>query len=73
MYGWKTAFVVLFVLMLTALARSVVIVDQSETVYITEFGRPVRRIDEPGLNWKRPWQSRRAFDRRLQLNAPAGT
>lgn len=48
----------------------VVIVDQTETVYITEFGRPVRLIEEPGLYGKRPWQSRRGFDRRLQLDAP---
>ena len=60
MFRWKIAFVVMLALTLIALARSVVIVDQSETVYITEFGRPIRRIDEPGLNWKRPWQSRRS-------------
>jgi membrane protease subunit HflC len=53
-----------------AVALSVVVVDQSETVYVTEFGRPVRLIEEPGLHWKWPWQSRRGFDRRLQLDAP---
>jgi membrane protease subunit HflC len=47
-----------------------VIVDQSELVYITEFGRPVRLIGEPGLHWKWPHQSRRGFDRRLQLDTP---
>ncbi|HEY2638146.1 MAG TPA: protease modulator HflC, partial [Solirubrobacteraceae bacterium] len=54
----------------TAVALSAVVVDQSETVYVTEFGRPVRLIEEPGLHWKWPWQSRRGFDRRLQLDAP---
>ncbi len=44
------------------------IVDQTETVYITEFGRPVRLIEEPGLHWKWPHQSRRGFDRRIQLD-----
>jgi len=39
-------------------------------VYVTEFGRPVRLIEEPGLHWKRPYQTRRGFDRRLQLDAP---
>ncbi len=55
---------------LVALVRSVVIVDQAEVVYITEFGRPVRLIEAPGLHWKWPHQSRRGFDRRLQLDAP---
>jgi membrane protease subunit HflC len=52
------------------LARSVVIVDQAEAVYVTEFGRSVRLIDQPGLHWKWPYQSRRGFDKRLQLDAP---
>jgi membrane protease subunit HflC len=51
-------------------ASSAVVVDQAETVYVTEFGRPVRLIEEPGLHWKWPWQSRRGFDRRLQLDSP---
>lgn len=55
---------------LVALARSVVIVDQTEAVYVTEFGRSVRLIDQPGLHWKWPYQSRRGFDKRLQLDAP---
>src|SRR5712692_6447015 len=57
-------------LALGALARSVVIVDQAEAVFITEFGRPVRLLDAPGLHAKWPWQSRRGFDKRLQLDAP---
>lgn len=51
-------------------ARTMVVVDQTEAVYITEFGRPVRLIETPGLHFKRPWQSRQGFDRRLQLDAP---
>lgn len=66
----KLASIVLAVLAVIGLARSVVIVDQTETVYVTEFGRPVRLIGEPGLHAKWPWQSRRGFDRRLQLDAP---
>lgn len=53
-----------------ALVRSMVIVDQTEAVYVTEFGRSVKLIDEPGLHWKWPYQSRRSFDKRLQLDAP---
>src|SRR5262249_26970639 len=51
-------------------ARSMVIVDQTEAVYVTEFGRSVRLIEQPGLHWKWPYQSRRSFDKRLQLDAP---
>jgi membrane protease subunit HflC len=60
------------VLLLAAIAaaRSVVIVDQAEMVYVTEFGRPVRLLTEPGLYSKWPHQSRRGFDRRLQFGAP---
>ena len=60
----------LVVLAVVALARSVVIVDQTEAVYVTEFGRPVRLLDEPGLHGKWPYQSCRGFDKRLQLDAP---
>jgi membrane protease subunit HflC len=55
---------------LLAVYCSVVIVDQTESMYITEFGRPVRLIEQPGLHWKWPFQSARAFDRRLQLDTP---
>src|SRR5438309_5184013 len=68
---WARALALGLVLLgLTALARSIVIVDQAEAVYVTEFGRPVRLIEAPGLHWKWPLQSRRGFDKRLQLDAP---
>jgi membrane protease subunit HflC len=67
----KRLLVGLFVVSLIAAFRSVVIVDQTESVVITEFGRPVRPIEQPGLHFKWPYQSARAFDRRLQLDAPA--
>jgi membrane protease subunit HflC len=68
--GGKVAVVAVGLLALAALARSVVIVDQAESVYITEFGRPIRLIADPGLHFKWPHQSRRGFDRRLQVDAP---
>jgi membrane protease subunit HflC len=69
---WPLFFVgILAILAIVAVARVPVIVDQTESVYITEFGRPVRLIEEPGLYVKWPYQSRRSFDRRLQLDAPA--
>jgi membrane protease subunit HflC len=67
---WPWITVILVVFGAIALARSVVIVDQTEAVYITEFGRPVRLIEEPGPHGKWPHQSRRAFDKRLQFDAP---
>jgi membrane protease subunit HflC len=60
----------LIFLALVTVVRSFVIVDQTESVYITEFGRPVRLIEQPGLHLKWPYQSARAFDRRLQLDTP---
>src|SRR5947209_5871568 len=51
-------------------ARSVVVVDQTEAVHVTEFGRTVRLIGEPGLYFKWPHQSARGYDRRLQLDTP---
>jgi membrane protease subunit HflC len=68
--GFKITLAVLGVAALVALVRSLVIVDQTEAVYITSFGRPVRLIDQPGLHGKLPWESRRGFDKRLQLDAP---
>ena len=56
--------------LVVALARSAVIVDQTEAVYVTEFGRPVRLIHEPGLHGKWFYQSSRSFDTRLQLDSP---
>jgi membrane protease subunit HflC len=69
--GFKIALAVLGVVAVVALARSLVIVDQTEAVFITSFGRPVRLIEQAGLHWKLPYESRRGFDKRLQLNAPA--
>jgi membrane protease subunit HflC len=62
-------FVLLFFSVIAAL-RSVVIVDQTESVLITAFGRPVRLIEQPGLSFKWPHESVRSFDRRLQLDRP---
>jgi membrane protease subunit HflC len=67
----RRIFLVLLVLVaVLVLARSAVIVDQTESVYITEFGRPVGLIERAGLHFKWPHQSARSFDRRLQLDTP---
>jgi len=48
-------------------------VDQTEYVVVTQFGRPVRAITEPGLNWKLPdpVQSIQRYDNRLKLFLPS--
>ncbi len=48
-------------------------VDQTEYVYVLEFGRPVRLCVEPGLGFKLPYQSVRRLDRRLQMYSPPGS
>ncbi len=65
---WLAA--ILLLLAMAAAFRSMVIVDQAETVYLTEFGRPVRLIREPGLYLKWPHHARRNFDKRLQVHSP---
>jgi membrane protease subunit HflC len=55
-------------------ARSAVIVDETEFVLVTEFGRPVALYgdapDEAGIHGKWPWQSSRSIDRRLRVFDP---
>jgi membrane protease subunit HflC len=72
MSGKRTKLVVGFLAaaLVGVVGLSAVIVDQTEVVFITEFGRPVRLIEAAGLHWKWPYQSRRGFDKRLQLDAP---
>jgi membrane protease subunit HflC len=68
--GIKAVIVGLALVGLWFISGSLVIVDQTESIHITQFGRPVRLIERPGLHWKWPYQSARAFDRRLQLDTP---
>ncbi len=48
-------------------------VDQTEYVVVTQFGRPVRAITEPGLSWKLPdpIQSIQRYDNRLMVYLPS--
>ncbi len=54
--------------------RSGVVVDETEFVLVTEFGRPVAlygdQPDEAGFHGKAPWQSATAIDRRLRVFDP---
>lgn len=47
-------------------------VPEGRLAMVTQFGRPVAVVREPGLHVKWPWQSRLALDGRLQaFNPPA--
>jgi len=50
-------------------------VDQTEYVVVTEFGKPVRALKEPGLYWKMPdpIQSVRRYDNRVMVYLPNQT
>ncbi len=50
--------------------RSLIFVDETEVVIVTQFGRPVRTLDEAGLYVKAPYQSTIRIDRRLQIYDP---
>ncbi len=54
----------------TALYRSVVFVDETEFVIVTQFGRAVNTFSQAGLHGKLPWQSAIRIDRRLQIYDP---
>jgi len=53
-----------------ALWRSVLLVDETELVIVTQFGRPVTTLTEAGLHFKLPYQSALRIDRRLQVYNP---
>ena len=51
--------------------RSVFFVDETEYVYVTQFGEPLQLYTNAGLGVKWPYQSLRRFDRRPQMVEPA--
>ena len=46
---------------------TIIIVDETEQIVILQFGKPVRTLNEPGLNWKlpAPFQTSNTFEKRL--------
>jgi len=60
------------IVVLAALAawRSVVFVDETEFVIVTQFGRPVATHTEAGGELIWPWQSTIRIDKRLQIYDP---
>jgi membrane protease subunit HflC len=59
-------------LLLLGLASAVFTIDPTEFAVVTQFGRPVRAVVDPGLHlkWPDPVQSVTVFDRRLQVLGP---
>ena len=55
-HGWvKWAVVIGVLVVILAVSNLVVfVVDTTEYAVVTQFGRPVRTILEPGLHWKLP-------------------
>ena len=45
--------------------KSFFIIQETEQVVITEFGKPVRSIQNAGLYFKVPWQKTLYFDKRI--------
>lgn len=69
---WGRTLAMLVSIGLAALLASqcVFFVDETQYVYVTQFGRPLRLHCEPGLAVKWPYQGLRRFDRRLQIYEP---
>ena len=46
---------------------TIIIVDETEQIVILQFGKPVRTLNDPGLNWKlpAPFQTANSFEKRL--------
>ncbi len=57
------------ILVLVALffLSTIIMVDETEQIVILQFGKPVRTIKDPGLNWKfpAPFQTSNSFEKRL--------
>src|SRR6185437_12168036 len=56
-----------------ALVSTFYCVSEGEEAIVTQFGRPVAVIRDPGLHVKWPWQSRVVLDARLQMFNPVAT
>ncbi len=67
---WKFVIFLLLAVGAVAAYRSLLFVDETEMVIVTQFGRPVATYLEAGLQWKLPWQSAIRIDRRLQIYDP---
>jgi len=63
----KNISALIFVFLLLFAFSTIIIVDETEQIVILQFGKPIRTITEPGLNWKfpAPFQTSDTFEKRL--------
>ena len=63
----KNITALLFGLLVLFVFSTIIIVDETEQIVILQFGKPIRTITEPGLNWKfpAPFQTSDTFEKRL--------
>ena len=57
----------ILVLIALFVLSTIIMVDETEQIVILQFGKPIRTIKEPGLNWKfpAPFQTSNSFEKRL--------
>jgi len=67
---YKLLMLAVLVAAVIAGVRSLIFVDETETVIVTQFGRKIRTLEEAGLHFKLPYQSTIRIDRRLQIYDP---
>ena len=63
----KNLTIALLLIILLFGMSTIIIVDETEQIVILQFGKPVRTLKEPGLNWKlpAPLQTSNSFEKRL--------
>ncbi len=63
----KNLSIALFLILFLFGMSTIIIVDETEQIVILQFGKPVRTLKEPGLNWKlpAPLQTSNSFEKRL--------
>ncbi len=62
----KLSLIIIGLVVLFAIS-TIIIVDETEQMVILQFGKPVRTLKDPGLNWKlpAPFQTSNSFEKRL--------
>ena len=63
----KNISIAIIVLAVLFAISTIIIVDETEQMVILQFGKPVRTLKNPGLNWKlpAPFQTSNSFEKRL--------
>jgi membrane protease subunit HflC len=74
MKGWLSKFLLILIaaiVLYVMVLQICFVVDVSETAVVTQFGKPIRTIKEPGLNFRIPFIQRvNRFDNRILIYYP---